>query len=222
PAPSATTTSTARTAAIRCMPHPPVASRSVGPRAFGESRTGPGTAANGPSGGLAGELDDLARSEDRSLERLSRAHRADPLADLRKIGVGLDGDAGDRQHDVTTNHEVLPTDRREPIAPHDPHVPARVGHGDDTDQPAAAARDVEDSGQLVGDDRALEADPRPFALHQEIARALHGDDEPEAFAAAALRDDVAHDTDDLTGHVEHRAARVSRIDRGRRLEEFGE
>src|SRR5262245_59948023 len=77
---------------------------------FSESRKGQRAATNGPSGRLAGELDHAAGPEDRSLEGLPRLHRADALADLRKIGVALDRDTRHRQDDVSTNHDLLSAD----------------------------------------------------------------------------------------------------------------
>src|SRR2546430_6800862 len=59
-------------------------------------------------------------------------------------------------------------------------------------------------------------------LEQELPGGVQRDHEPEALAAAGLGDVVAHDADDVAGHVEHRPTGVSRIDRGRGLEELGQ
>src|SRR2546430_3870620 len=50
-------------------------------------------------------------------------------------------------------------------------------------------------------------------LEQELPGGVQRDHEPEALAAAGLGDVVAHDADDVAGHVEHRPTGVSRIDR---------
>src|SRR5262249_44381689 len=171
---------------------------------------------------LPRELDHLPRPQDRGLERLTRRHRADLLADLRHVRLARDPDAGYRQDDVAANHELLSADGCGPVTTGKPHVPGRRPFRDHAQEQAATPGNVEDLGQLARHDSAFEPDPRPLAFHQEVARTLHRHDEAEPLAAPALGDVVAHDPDDLTGRVEHGATRVPRVDRGRRLEELGE
>ena len=92
--------------------------------------------------------------------------------------------------------------------------------GDALDEEAVRLRQVEHSGQVVGEQPGRYAGPeRPF-LQEHPTRHVGCDHEPQPLKAARLRDDMAHEADHLPVHVEHRPAGVPLVDGRVGLEEL--
>ena len=71
---------------------------------------------------------------------------------------------------------------------------------------AGRLRHVENFRDLTGDDLAFDSGPECLVLEQQPASRVRRDHEPEPFAAAGLRDVVAHDADYLAAEVEGRTS----------------
>ena len=65
-----------------------------------------------------------------------------------------------------------------------------------------------------------DAAPERSALQHLPANGVGRDDEAQALESARLRQDMAHDADDIAVHIEHRPTRVALVDRCVGLKQF--
>src|SRR2546430_15421924 len=150
----------------------------------------------------------------RSRELAARRHAVEYVPDSPVVGGLAHGNALDLQDDVTADDELLAHDRGEHGAAAQAHgIPGRAfRHA--LHEIAHWLRKIEDLGDGTRDEAAIEAAPGRWALEEQLLGRVDGHDEAQPLAAARLRDVVADDADDLARHVEHRPARVARVDVG--------
>src|SRR5215467_3306731 len=162
----------------------------------------------------ARELDELAGAEHADLEGGARRQGGQFIANLFDILLGHDWDTLDREDDVTAQGYVPSTDSDDPVAPGQPHLRGHRILGDRLDQEPGRRRDIQQSGEVPGEERALEGTPEHLPLHQDLFRGVDGHSKAQAFATAGFRDVLTDDADLLASGVEHGTAGVARIDRG--------
>ena len=81
--------------------------------------------------------------------RQSAAGRAPGRA---QFSGGATADAIDREHDVDAQGDLLPIDRGDPVISRQPRVPRYRLFGDRLDRKAGRRQDVEESGEVAGED----------------------------------------------------------------------
>src|SRR5262249_27320049 len=132
----------------------------------------------------ARELDDFAGAEHARLERGAHRRAGQLVADLLDVVLGHDGDAVHRENDVAAQGHLLAADRDGPVASEQAHVPRHRTLGDRLHEKPGGRPDVEDRGEVTGEQHALERTPEHLALDQELLRRVDRHDEAKPRAPA--------------------------------------